>query len=114
MLAKREKNRSLLQSFTVYVKETYNNLNPKFTFDQDKAPKRILTRPSFPYRNEGNDNENFDYILKVNEILGHDPNYQYRVIDLLGQGTFGQVVKCERISTGELFSVNGRIRHRIE
>ncbi|KAG1374405.1 hypothetical protein G6F60_009529 [Rhizopus arrhizus] len=105
MLAKREKNRSLLQSFTVYVKETYNNLNPKFTFDQDKAPKRILTRPSFPYRNEGNDNENFDYILKVNEILGHDPNYQYRVIDLLGQGTFGQVVKCERISTGELFSV---------
>lgn len=30
---------------------------------------------------------------------------RYRVIDLLGQGTFGQVVKCERISTGELFSV---------
>lgn len=27
------------------------------------------------------------------------------MIDLLGQGTFGQVVKCERISTGELFSV---------
>jgi serine/threonine protein kinase len=30
---------------------------------------------------------------------------RYRVIDLLGQGTFGQVVKCERITTGELFSV---------
>lgn len=30
---------------------------------------------------------------------------RYRVIDLLGQGTFGQVVKCERVSTGELFSV---------
>ena len=27
------------------------------------------------------------------------------MIDLLGQGTFGQVVKCERVSTGELFSV---------
>jgi serine/threonine protein kinase len=27
------------------------------------------------------------------------------VIDILGQGTFGQVVKCERVSTGELFSV---------
>jgi dual specificity protein kinase YAK1 len=24
---------------------------------------------------------------------------------MLGQGTFGQVVKCERVSTGELFSV---------
>ena len=31
--------------------------------------------------------------------------FRYRVIDLLGQGTFGQVVKCERVSTGELFSV---------
>jgi serine/threonine protein kinase len=30
---------------------------------------------------------------------------RYRVIDMLGQGTFGQVVKCERVSTGELFSV---------
>lgn len=30
---------------------------------------------------------------------------RYRVIDLLGQGTFGQVVKCERISNGQLYSV---------
>lgn len=27
------------------------------------------------------------------------------MIDLLGQGTFGQVVKCERISNGQLYSV---------
>ncbi|CEI94957.1 Putative Dual-specificity tyrosine-(Y)-phosphorylation regulated kinase [Rhizopus microsporus] len=87
MLVKRQKNRSLIQSLTVHIKEAYSDFNPSFTFD------------------ERNDNENFDYILKVNEILGHDPNHQYRVIDLLGQGTFGQVVKCEKISTGELFSV---------
>ncbi|KAF1801473.1 kinase-like domain-containing protein [Mucor lusitanicus] len=99
LLARRQK------SMTVNLKDTYSAKNPKFAYDQDKIPKRILTKPSKPFRNEMNDNENYDYILKVNEILGHDPNYQYRVIDLLGQGTFGQVVKCERISTGELFSV---------
>lgn len=90
---------------TVNLKNTFNTNNPKFNYDTEKIPKRVLTKPSKPYRNEENDNENYDYILKVNETLGQDPNYQYRVIDLLGQGTFGQVVKCERISTGELFSV---------
>ncbi|RCH86407.1 dual specificity protein kinase yak1 [Rhizopus stolonifer] len=97
------KDKSLLQSTTVNIKETFNNHNPGFIFDHSQIPKRVLTKPGKPCRNEGNDNEDWNYILKVNEILGHDPNYQ--VIDLLGQGTFGQVVKCERISTGELFSV---------
>lgn len=31
--------------------------------------------------------------------------YSYRVIDLLGQGTFGQVAKCEHTTTGKLYSV---------
>ncbi|KAI7892183.1 kinase-like domain-containing protein [Mucor mucedo] len=105
LLTNRHKSKSRLLSMTVNLKETFNTNNPKFNYDQEKIPKRILTKPSKPFRNEGNDNENFDYILKVNEVLGHDPNFKYRVIDILGQGTFGQVVKCERISTGELFSV---------
>ncbi|KAI9366533.1 kinase-like domain-containing protein [Pilaira anomala] len=99
------KNKNGLLSMTVNLKDTFSAKNPNFSYDKEKVPKRVLTKPSKPFRNEDHDNENFDYILKVNEILGHDPNYQYRVIDLLGQGTFGQVVKCERVSTGELFSV---------
>ncbi|GAA5813166.1 hypothetical protein MFLAVUS_006640 [Mucor flavus] len=99
------KTKNKLLSLTVNLKDTFNTNNLKLGYDPEKIPKRILTKPSKPFRNEENDNENFDYILKVNEILGHDPNFMYRVIDLLGQGTFGQVVKCERISTGELFSV---------
>jgi dual specificity protein kinase YAK1 len=61
---------------TVNLKETFNANNPKFSYDQEKIPKRILTKPSKPFRNEENDNKNFDYILKVNEILGHDPNFK--------------------------------------
>ena len=30
---------------------------------------------------------------------------RYKIIDLLGSGTFGQVVKCENLSTHELVSV---------
>ncbi|KAI9259303.1 kinase-like domain-containing protein [Sporodiniella umbellata] len=94
---------TLVYQLTVGIKETFRQFNPHLVLD--KVPQRVLTRPGKGCRNEGYDNEHFDYILKVNEILGHDPDYQYRVIDLLGQGTFGQVVKCERVSTGELFSV---------
>ncbi|KAI9482659.1 MAG: kinase-like domain-containing protein [Benjaminiella poitrasii] len=105
-LSRRQKKTcSAIISLSVDLKETFSCINPEFSYDLSGRPKRILTKPSKPMRNDGYDNENFDYILKVNEILGHDPNYQYRVIDLLGQGTFGQVVKCERTSTGELFSV---------
>ncbi|KAI8973739.1 kinase-like domain-containing protein [Mycotypha africana] len=103
-----QKNSRLILSMTTQLGETFQKHNPK-RFNNERVskaiPKRILTKPSKAVRNEENDNENHDYILKVNEILGHDPNYQYRVIDLLGQGTFGQVVKCQRVSTGELFSV---------
>ncbi|KAI8061847.1 kinase-like domain-containing protein [Gilbertella persicaria] len=107
LLTRRDKIKkdSLLLAMTIFLKDTYSANNSNFAYDQSKIPKRILTKPSRPVRNENHDNENFDYILKVNEILGEDPNHQYRVIDLLGQGTFGQVVKCERISTGELCSV---------
>ena len=32
-------------------------------------------------------------------------HFRYLILDLLGQGTFGQVVKCKNIKTGELFAV---------
>ena len=63
-------------SATVHLKKTYAANNASFVYDQNKIPKRILTKPSKPIRNESYDNENFDYILKVNEILGDDPNHQ--------------------------------------
>lgn len=30
---------------------------------------------------------------------------RYQVLDMLGSGTFGQVVKCRNISTGELVGI---------
>jgi hypothetical protein len=35
-----------------------------------------LTKPSKPAKNDGYDNEDHDYILHVNDILGEDKNYR--------------------------------------
>ncbi|KAF7724944.1 dual specificity protein kinase yak1 [Apophysomyces ossiformis] len=96
---------SLLYRMTIHLVATYEKQSNGFQYDVQKNPKRILTKPSKAAKNDGYDNEDYDYILRVNDVLGDDKDYQYRVIDILGQGTFGQVVKCEQISTGELFSV---------
>ncbi|ORX49934.1 kinase-like protein [Hesseltinella vesiculosa] len=99
----------LLLALTVNIGSTLERIDPSFSYDPDSNPKRILTRPSKPAKNDGYDNEHSDYILFVNDILGEGEtrrrSYRYRVIDLLGQGTYGQVVKCEHLATKELYSV---------
>ncbi|KAI9021427.1 kinase-like domain-containing protein [Phycomyces nitens] len=94
-----------LHALTKRLAETYELRNARFQYNPRRNPKRALTRPSKPAKNDGYDNENNDYILRVGDILGEGQEHGYRVIDLLGQGTFGQVVKCERLQTNELFSV---------
>ncbi|CAJ0757769.1 23995_t:CDS:2, partial [Entrophospora sp. SA101] len=54
--------------------------------------------PSKGVKNDGYDNEDSDYILYVNDILGSEE-------DILGQGTFGQVVKCQNLKTKEIVAV---------
>lgn len=41
-----------------------------------------------------------DYKVKPNELI-HSPNAIYEVLEYLGRGTFGQVVKCTRKDNGE-------------
>ncbi|KAI7863756.1 kinase-like domain-containing protein [Spinellus fusiger] len=94
-----------LIALTRKLAKTYEHRNSKFQYNPRDNPKRILTWPSRPFKNGGHDNDNNDYILSVGDILGKEKEYSYRVIDLLGQGTFGQVVKCENVDTKELVSV---------
>lgn len=84
----------------------------------------MLTKPSKGVKNDGYDNEDSDYILYVNDILGSEenghkyvvPNFllkvftdisrnRYLILDVLGQGTFGQVVKCQNLKTQEVVAV---------
>ncbi|ORY99057.1 kinase-like domain-containing protein [Syncephalastrum racemosum] len=94
-----------VKALTVDLRQVYTVRNPKFHHDIQKNPRRILTKPSEPRKNDGYDNENGDYILYVNGILGPDPNNQYIILDMLGSGTFGQVVKCRHQRTNRLVGI---------
>lgn len=40
-----------------------------------------------------------EYVLKQNQIIVSPENAHYKIVQYLGQGTFGQVVKCVNLKT---------------
>jgi serine/threonine protein kinase len=81
-------------------------VNPKFGYNEQSNPRRVLTKPSERADNQGYDNKDHDYILYVHDIISgpRAPN-RYQVLDLLGKGTFGQVVKCLDLETNDYVAV---------
>lgn len=99
---------SPLQALTTHLPATYRICNPTFQYESSRNPRRVLTKPSKGVKNDGYDNEESDYILYVNDILGsEETNHKnrYLILDVLGQGTFGQVVKCQNLKTQEVVAV---------
>ena len=96
---------SPLKALTAYLHHTYHLVNPAFNYELSFNPRRVLTKPSKPVYNEGRDNEESDYILYVNDCLGSEEGHRYLILDVLGQGTFGQVVKCQNMTTHEIVAV---------
>ncbi|CEP10712.1 hypothetical protein [Parasitella parasitica] len=95
----------LIQNMTVNICDTFRKRNPCFEYDTAFNPKRVLTKPSVPSKNDGYDNENSDFILYVHGLVGPNNEKKYLIIDVLGAGTFGQVAKCKNLTTGELVGV---------
>jgi dual specificity protein kinase YAK1 len=85
--------------------EMFAQCNATFRYDRRLNPRRVLTKPSRGVYNNMHDNERHDYILYVNDVLGNEEGRRYVILDLLGQGTFGQVVKCQNVKTRELVAV---------
>ncbi|PWY99907.1 hypothetical protein BCV70DRAFT_114596 [Testicularia cyperi] len=96
---------SPLKALTAYLHHTYHLVNPAFFYELSFNPRRVLTKPSKPVQNDGRDNEESDYILYVNDWLGTEEGHKYLILDILGQGTFGQVVKCQDMTTHEIVAV---------
>ncbi|KAJ4292150.1 dual specificity protein kinase yak1 [Collariella sp. IMI 366227] len=95
-------------ALTVHLPATYRICNPNFKYESSRNPRRVLTKPSKGVKNDGYDNEDSDYILYVNDILGSEEaghKNRYLILDVLGQGTFGQVVKCQNLKTQEVVAV---------
>lgn len=95
---------SLLNIATLHLVSLYRRSNPDFHFVH-AVPRRCLTKPPEPAFNHDWDNRDHDYILYVNDVLEDNRGNQFTVLDLLGTGTFGQVVKCLYKSTGDIVAV---------
>ncbi|DBA04303.1 TPA: hypothetical protein N0F65_002065, partial [Lagenidium giganteum] len=68
--------------------------------------RRVLTKKSEPAGNSGLDNEDRNLIVHVRDVLGvSDSHRGYLVLELLGQGTFGQVFRCQNLETKEMVAV---------
>lgn len=94
----------VLNEATVDIESKYRAVNPAFTTHQ--AIRRCLTKPSEPVHNHQWDNAQHDYILYVHDELKDDREpTTYVVLNLLGTGTFGQVVECQRNPGGDIVAV---------
>jgi dual specificity protein kinase YAK1 len=105
-----------LCALTMHLPTTYRLCNDEFTYESSRNPRRCLTKPGKGVKNDGFDNEDSDYILYVNDVLGTDQGHKYRrsqevvdhrylILDILGQGTFAQVVKCQNMKSMEVVAV---------
>ena len=97
----------LLLSLTCELPELYARCNPAFTYNRQANPRRVLTEPSERCGNGGHDNAHANLVLSVNDVLHSDVGLfrSFRVLELLGEGTFGQVVKAEDCATRVLRAV---------
>ena len=103
MLTRQSSKAQLLLKSTIYLVQVYQQCNQKFYYNQSDNPIRSLTKPNDPKFNDSFDNENYNYILYVNDKLNSPEGETYIVLDSLGEGTFGQVVKC-RANNGNVYA----------
>lgn len=86
--------RTTFWAATIDLEDVYRRVCPTFSF-RPTVPRRCLTKPSEPCYNENFDNQAHDLVLHVHDVLVDEhANDEYIVIDMLGTGTFGQVVRC--------------------
>jgi dual specificity protein kinase YAK1 len=91
------------------IATTYSECDSIFMQQYHPAPKRILTklaegvryveppgttRNDFHHRNDGFDNAEGDYICRVGDVVVSPEGLGYEILDRLGHGTFGQVLRC--------------------
>ncbi|KRX05324.1 Protein kinase-like domain [Pseudocohnilembus persalinus] len=78
-----------LKKFTVDLCSTYKKCNPELIFNEQLIPRRYLTQPHIGVHNDGYDNEEYNLIIKVQDIILNEKNNEpSRIVKLLEFFTF--------------------------
>lgn len=65
--------------------------------DGKESPPRVLTKNTTTKNVGDHDNVDSDLILRTQDVLQSNSKHRYRILEFLGSGTFGQVVKCQML-----------------
>lgn len=85
-----------LKALTINLVDTYAKCSPDFKYSLKTAPRRVLTKLSKGVHNNANDNAEHDYICRVGDQIANPDGQAYEILERLGHGSFGQVLKCQK------------------
>ena len=75
-----------IKKIVINIVKTYKEIKPEYAYQEIKNTRKSLTFPDKGVRNNNLDNEEFNLIVHVDDIIN-----KYHVVDLLGQGISGRV-----------------------
>lgn len=87
-----------ITSLTVNLVATYQQCSNDFGYSDTHAPRRVLTKLSKGVYNGNYDNAEHDYICRVGDKIVNPDGQAYEILERLGHGTFGQVLKCHHVA----------------
>lgn len=80
------RNDNAVKKILINIVKTYKEIKPDYFYEEPKETKRCLTYPDLGVFNNNLDNEEYNLIVYVGDIINN-----YHVVYLLGQGISGRV-----------------------
>ena len=80
------RNDSGIKKIVINIVKTYKEIKSDYIYQEVKVSKKCLTYPDKGVRNNNLDNEEYNLIVHVDDIINN-----YHIVDLLGQGISGRV-----------------------
>ena len=87
------RNDSGIKRLIINIVKTYKEIKSDFPYQEIKIIKKTLTYPDKGVRNNNLDNEEYNLIVHVGDIINN-----YYMVDLLGQGISGRVYEVYKIN----------------